>query len=178
MEIDGHVVETAKKYLPFTSSAMSDPRARIIIEEGGAFIKASPSSFDVIIIDSTDPTKGAGGLLFTGEFYASCKRALRPGGVVSAETEDVCYDLPFWKMAVERVSGTFSTVRVYWGMMTSYPSGTWTYTFASEGRDPLAFRESDARTMERELRYYNADIHRSAFTLPSFLRDMVRAAGG
>jgi spermidine synthase len=178
VEIDGHVVETAKKYLPFTSSAMSDPRATIIIEEGGAFIKANPSSFDVIIIDSTDPTKGAGGLLFTGEFYASCKRALKPGGVVSAETEDVFYDLPFWKMAVERVSGAFSTVRVYWGMMTSYPSGTWTYTFAGDDRDPLAFRESDARSMERELRYYNADIHRSAFTLPSFLRDMVRAARG
>jgi len=177
VEIDGNVVEAAKKYLPFTASGMSDGRASVIIQEGGAFIKANPSSFDVVIIDSTDPTKGAGGLLFTEEFYGSCRKALRPGGVVSAETEDVFYDQPYWRMAVERMSAAFPTARVYWGMMTTYPSGSWTYTFASLGLDPLRFREDDARAMEPELRYYNADIHRAAFNLPTFMRELVDRAG-
>jgi len=175
VEVDENVISAAKKYLPFTSSAMDDGRAKIIVEEGGAYVKADTAGFDVIIIDSTDPTKGAGGLLFTEEFYNTCKKALRPGGVLSAESEDVVYDLPFWKMAVGRISRVFPVMEIYWGIIHSYPSGVWTYTFSSEEADPVKnFREADALKMSRDLRYYNPDIHRSCFVLPNFMKDLIK----
>lgn len=174
VEVDGQVVEAAKKYLPFTSCAMEDPKAKIIIEEGGEFVKKNPGSFDVIIIDSTDPTKGAGGVLFTEEFYTNCKKALKDGGVLSAETEDYLYDYPFFKMAVTRLSSTFPVTKLYWGAVTSYPTGMWTYTFASIKTDPIEnLREKDARQISDQLKYYNAEIHKASFILPNFLRKMV-----
>jgi spermidine synthase len=170
VEIDANVVEAARAYLPFTASAMSDPRATVVIAEGGAYIRDHAAAFDVIIIDSTDPTKGAGGLLFTDEFYGNCRKALRPGGVMSAETEDPLYDLPFLTMAAGRIAKAFPVARLYWGMMSAYPSGTWTYTFASGETDPLAgYREKDALAMKGQLRYYTPGIHRACFVLPSFL---------
>jgi spermidine synthase len=175
VEIDRSVVEAARRYLPFTSCGMDDARAKVVIAEGGAYIGAHPGGFDVVIIDSTDPTEGAGGLLFTEEFYAGCRRALGPGGVMSAETEDAVYDMPYWKMAVERIAKVFPVTQVYWGMMTAYPSGTWTYTLAGDRIDPLGgFRKGDAEKMAGDLRYYTPDIHRACFTLPAFMERTVR----
>ena len=177
VEIDANVIETARRFLPGTSSAMDDKRAKIIIEEGAAFIKKNPSGFDVIIIDSTDPTKGAGGLLFTEEFYGDCRKALRPGGVMSAESEDVLYDLPWWKMGVGRIKRTFPLSRLYWGAMFSYPSGTWTYMVASDNVDPeSSFRKDDAAGMMDQLKYYNPDIHHACFRLPTFMAQLFEQA--
>ncbi|MFH1434481.1 MAG: polyamine aminopropyltransferase [Pseudomonadota bacterium] len=177
VEIDANVVEAARRFLPGTSSAMDDKRATIIIEEGAAFVRKNPSGFDVIIIDSTDPTKGAGGLLFTEEFYRDCKLALKPGGVMSAESEDVLYGLPWWKMGVGRIKRAFRISRLYWGAMSSYPSGTWTYMFASDSVDPeSSFRKRDAAGMSGRLKYYNPDIHDACFRLPNFMATLFEEA--
>ena len=174
VEIDSNVISASKEFLPFCSSGMNDPRSKITIGEGGLYVKEHPDSFDVIIIDSTDPTKGAGGLLFTEEFYNNCRKALKSGGTMSAETENFFYDENHWEMAFKRISNVFNVAVPYWGLMTSYPSGWWTYTLAGENLDPRKdFRKTDAEKMSANLKYYNPDIHMASFALPNNMKKKV-----
>lgn len=178
VEIDGMVIDAARRFMPYTASGFDDPRVEIVIGEGHAHIRQNPDRYDVIIIDSTDPTYGAGGLLFTTEFYADCRRALRDGGILSAETENPFYDPGWVQMAWRRQRRAFDDVRLYLGYVPVYPGALWTYTVASTGPDPQGdFRASDASRLARSLRYYNPDVHAGAFALPNFVKKVLAGAG-
>ncbi|MEM6624909.1 MAG: polyamine aminopropyltransferase, partial [Pseudomonadota bacterium] len=76
VEIDAGVVEFSKTYLPSLSAgAFDDPRLNLVIADGAAFMAEDTSTYDVIIIDSTDPI-GPGAVLFTREFYTNAKARL------------------------------------------------------------------------------------------------------
>jgi spermidine synthase len=178
VEIDRAVVDAARRFLPFTSSGLDDPRVEISIGEGHAHVKDNPGAYDVVIIDSTDPTYGAGGLLFTAEFYKDCRLALRQGGVLSAETENPFYDPGWVQMAWRRMRRAFDDVRLYLGYVPVYPGALWTYGLATTGPDPQGdFRATDAARLSRDLRYYNPDVHASAFALPNFVKEVLEKAG-
>ena len=82
VEIDAGVVEFSKTYLPTLSQgAFDDPRLNLVIADGADFMKAPGGTFDVIIVDSTDPI-GPGEVLFTDTFYGHAKAALTPGGIL------------------------------------------------------------------------------------------------
>ncbi len=169
-EIDPKVIEAAKKYLP-TGVKLDDPKVEIVNENGAEFVKKFKNEFDVIIVDSTDPTAGEGGHLFTEEFYRACHDALKDDGVFSAETEDPFYDFSWLKLAYKRISKAFPVARVYMGFVPLYPSGMWTYTFASKGIDPIKdFDPEKVRNFKGELKYYNEEIHVASFALPNFVK--------
>jgi len=172
-EVDKDVIETAKKYLP-TGVELDNPKLKIVIANGAEYVKNFENEFDVIIIDSTDPTAGEGGHLFTEEFYANCRKALKKGGVLSAETESPFYDYPWLKMAYERMKKSFKLVKVYMGFMATYPSGCWSYLFASDEIDPLRDFDPDrVKKFNRPLKYYNEEIHVASFALPNFVREII-----
>lgn len=86
IDIDEVVVNECKKHMPsINGGAFEDPRLELIIGDGIDYVKKSEdNSFDVIIVDSTDPIPDTvGEVLFTLEFYENCKRILAPNGVVS-----------------------------------------------------------------------------------------------
>ncbi len=170
-EIDERVTETAKRYLPL-SEVKDDPRLEIVNENGAEFIRKFKGEFDVIIVDSTDPTAGEGGHLFTEEFYKAARDALKANGVFSAETEDPFYDFSWLKLAYKRISKAFPIARVYMGFVPVYPSGMWTYTFASKEIDPIEdFNPERVRKFDKTLRYYNEEIHKASFALPTFVKE-------
>jgi spermidine synthase len=178
VEIDEMVVDAARRFLPTMATGFDDPRARVVIGEGHAHVRERAGAYDAVIIDSTDPTYGAGGLLFTEEFYADCRRALAEDGVLSAETENPFYDPGWVQMAWRRLGRAFDDVRLYLGYVPAYPGALWTYALASAGPDPRSrFRARDAARLSRDLGYYNPDVHTGAFALPNFVRDVLSAAG-
>ena len=62
--------------------------------DAAEFIKeAGNGSYDVIVVDSSDPV-GPAETLFTSSFYAQLKRALAPGGVVCCQGECVWLHVP------------------------------------------------------------------------------------
>jgi spermidine synthase len=66
----------------------------------------------------------------------------------------------------------FKVVHFYTGEVPSYPGGVWCYLYLSEEINPLEL----TREPPRELRYYNQEIHKKAFSLPNFLKDNLEAA--
>ncbi|HQG97419.1 MAG TPA: polyamine aminopropyltransferase [Thermotogota bacterium] len=176
-EVDREVVEAAKTYLPTLSHAFSDERLSCVFADGAEYLKGSPQTWDVIIIDSTDPTAGEGGNLFTESFYALCRDRLLPKGVCVAQTENPIYDREWMRTAYRRIAGAFPTAGVYLGFSPQYPSGFWTYSIgyrSEEGQSAPDFYRLSPEKMRRiptHLRYYTADVHHAAFQIPPFLSD-------
>lgn len=86
IDIDEVVVNECKKHMPgLNDGAFDDPRLELIIGDGIDYVKkAADNSFDVIIVDSTDPIPDScGEVLFTTDFYKNCMRILDKDGVIT-----------------------------------------------------------------------------------------------
>lgn len=176
-EIDPNVIEASKKYLTTIATEFDNPKVKVFNENGAEFIKEYNDYFDVIIVDSTDPTAGEGGHLFTKDFYKDCYVALKENGIFNAEIENPFYDRGWVAIASNRISSVFPISRVYTGFLSTRPSGMWAYNFASKNTHPVDdFNPSRVLDFSPYLRYYNEDIHKAAFVLPNFLKDIVSQA--
>lgn len=111
IDIDGVIVESCRKLMPeISAGAFDDPRMELIIGDGIDYVKkAADNSFDVIIVDSTDPLPDSvGEALFTKDFYNNCYRALAPNGVIS--TQALCpmrYDADIYKRSMYNIQHAF-----------------------------------------------------------------------
>ena len=72
--------------------------------------------------------------------------------------------------AAMRTAG-FQAVRTLTFPQPCYPTGWWSATLARKGADLSDFRERGAQTKRFETRYYNAEIHKAALSLPEFMRE-------
>jgi spermidine synthase len=172
VEIDERVTRLAEQYFPELCEANNDPRAELLFIDGIKYMaEAEPESLDLIIVDSTDPVGPAEGL-FNGAFYTSCFKALRPGGIFVQQSESPLAHLQLIKQmrSAMRVAG-FQAVRTLTFPQPCYPTGWWSATLARKGADLSGFRERGAQTKQFDTRYYNADIHKAALSLPEFVRE-------
>lgn len=170
IEIDERVTRVAEKYFPALTAGTSDPRARLLFEDGIAWMRAAPDeSLDVIIVDSTDPIGPAEGL-FRAPFYAECRRALAPGGIVVQQSES-----PFLHLDLIRAMRTalgevgFTAVATLGFPQPVYPSGWWSATLARKGANLDGFREAAAERRPFKTRYYSVAMHHAALALPPFV---------
>ncbi|MBQ6773630.1 MAG: polyamine aminopropyltransferase [Synergistaceae bacterium] len=170
IDIDERVIECSKKYLPFASSSFSDSRADVKCIDALKYIRETSERYDVIIIDSTDPVDFAAGL-FQSSFYQDVKRVMNPDAMMSELTESPFTDTDLMTQAVNEMRRVFPLVKLYWGVVPTYPSGMWTYGIAanSHSSDP-----SQPVRSVNDTRYYTSQIHKNAFDLPPFLEDMIR----
>lgn len=175
VEIDERVTRLAEKYFPELCASNSDPRAELHFVDGIQWVKdAKPDSYDLIVVDSTDPVGPAEGL-FTEAFHRDCLRILRPGGIFIQQSESPLYHMKLIASlysALRRAG--YSDVQSLQFPQTIYPSGWWSATMAGKGRDLTKFRETAARGKAFDTVYYNAEIHRAALAMPEFFRKQVK----
>lgn len=164
-EIDPRVTEVSRQYLPHVASGLADPRVEILHRDGVRYIEENPGAFDVILIDSTDPVGPAIGL-YSEEFYAACQRALRPGGLICAQSESPLVNGDVVRRVNVGMRAVFSNVLLYLGPLPTYPSGLWSYTIGSGQAVPSEVSEERAGRLGT--RYYTAALHRSLHALPPF----------
>ncbi len=182
VEIDRAVVDACIRYLPSTASVLTagaEPRLNLTIGDGLAYVREAPDdSYDLILVDSTDPF-GPGEDLFTVEFYKSCSRILSGDGILINQHEGGFYegDVLQMKKAHSKISEVFPIARVYGFHIPTYASGFWYFGFASKKLDPLKDLKEEAwRRIGLDTRYYNTDIHRAAFALPTYVRRILKSA--
>ena len=172
VEIDERVTRLAEQYFPELCERNDDPRAELIFGDGIQWVKDAPAdSLDVVIIDSTDPIGPAEGL-FSRPFYEDCLRALRPGGMIVQQSESPLLHLHILRdmHSAMRAAG-YADVKTLQFPQMIYPSGWWSATIARKDEKVEGLREVDVAAMPFETQYYNAEIHRAAFALPTFLRE-------
>lgn len=170
VEIDERVVEVCRELLPGLSSSLNDPRARVVIADGIRYMEEAGGEFDVVLVDSTDPIGPAVGL-FSPEFYASVYRRLSPEGIMVAQTESPFFNRDLIREVFSAVRGIFPLARLYLASIPTYPSGLWSFTLGSKAFDPLEV--SPERSAALSTRYYSPEVHRAAFALPGFVRELL-----
>ena len=173
-EIDREVVDACVLYLPQTACKLNDPRVNIYFEDGLKFVRTKKSEYDLIIVDSTDPF-GMGEGLFTREFYGNCYNALADNGILLNQHESPFFDNDAQAAARirQRMKKVFPVSSVYQAHIPSYPSGHWLFGFASKDLRPLEdLKAADWNNLALETKYYNTDLHKGAFALPNYVREL------
>lgn len=176
VEIDRRVVELCEEYLPSIACKLRDPRVTIHYQDGMRFVRSRENAYDLIIVDSTDPF-GPGEGLFTREFYGHCHTALKEDGILVNQNESPFYeeDAKAMQRAHKRIASTFPVCRLYQAHIPSYPSGHWMFGFASKGLHPVRSLQAAAwRALGIPARYYNTNLHRAAFALPTYVEEIVK----
>ncbi|MGI6561253.1 MAG: polyamine aminopropyltransferase [Clostridia bacterium] len=176
VEIDEMVVEVCKQYLPKTACKFDDPRLRIYYQDGLKFVRKYVDTYDLIIVDSTDPF-GPGEGLFTREFYGNCYKALKSDGIMVNQHESPFYDgdAMAMKRAHKRIVESFPISRVYQAHIPTYPSGHWLFGFASKKYHPVAhLRAEEWNRLGIKTKYYSTNLHKGAFYLPVYVEEMLR----
>jgi spermidine synthase len=139
------VVEWSQRYLPsIGGSAWSDPRFHLTVGDGIAWVgEAAAASYDVVIVDGSDPAGPAEGL-FNRAFFEQCRRILRPGGVFATQSESPEAFRQVHIDTVKLIREVFGHADPLYGWVPMYPSGWWSWTFAAvDGpryRDPQEAR--------------------------------------
>lgn len=175
VEIDEEVVRVCREYLPQTAGSLGDERVHIYYEDGLKYVRRKQKEYDLIIVDSTDPF-GPGEGLFTREFYGNCYTALTDQGILINQHESPYYENDALSMqkAHHRIAAVFPVSMVYQFHMPTYPSGHWLFGFASKGLDPVKDMDEEYwNSLGIETKYYNSGIHRGAFALPNYVKNML-----
>src|SRR2546428_494256 len=75
------VIRAARFFPEVNHDVLTDPRVRVIIDDGRNYLLVSPETYDVLSVDTLDPKHAGNGNLYTREFYELSKRVLKPGGI-------------------------------------------------------------------------------------------------
>jgi spermidine synthase len=166
VEIDGMVVDVSKKYIQKTACDLENSKVTLLIQDGVDFMKSSKETFDVIIVDSSEPI-GPATPLFNVDFYKDIYSRLSDDGIVVSQGESPYYDMKMQKVLVEILAQVFPKVHIYNYCNMSYPSGLWSFTYASKGLCP--FKDFDPNRVKKDFHYYSPEIHWGSFMLPQFI---------
>ena len=174
VELDERVTRVAEKYFPELCSSNGDSRAHLRFDDGIRWVaEAAPGSYDVIIVDSTDPVGPAAGL-FSAEFYRNCFRALGSHGILAGQSESPLFHPQLIRSMHQalRAAG-FLDVAVLNFPQCTYPSGWWSTTLACRDSSLSGFRQEAVAAKQFVTRYYNLGIHTAAMATPEFLYEML-----
>tara|TARA_Y100001968_G_scaffold50513_5_gene41184 strand:+ start:8175 stop:9038 length:864 start_codon:yes stop_codon:yes gene_type:complete len=172
VEIDTRVIELSKKYLPsIGANAWTDPRLKVNIGNGIQWVSdTKTNTYDVVIIDGSDP-KGPAKGLFNKDFYKNCKRILKKDGVFATQTESPETFPEIHIDTIKTIREVFSNADPLYGSVPIYPSGWWSWTFAAKDKpryhNPKINR---VNTIEKNCEIWSLRWQKGAFqTIPAFI---------
>ena len=179
VEIDEKVIEACRQHLPGISSALDHPRLNLIVDDGIKYVRATADeSFDLIVVDSTDPVGPAEGL-FSVDFYKEVYRILSPDGIMVTQSESPRFNSKVFQEVYQVYGSIFGRDKVhcYLAYIPTYPTGMWSFSYSTKGNTHPLRNLDKARSKDfaesNNLSYYNQDIHESAFALPNFVKEMI-----
>jgi len=83
VEISSEVVAAERYFSDFNGQALSDPKVRLLVNDGRNHLFANERLYDVIISEPSNPWQSGNANLFTYEFYQLAKSRLTDSGVFS-----------------------------------------------------------------------------------------------
>ena len=156
VEIDKRVVQLSQKYLPsIGGDAWSDSRLNIHIKNG---------------IDWVDPI-GPSKELFSSSFLKDCKRILKPGGVLATQSESPESFQQIHINIVKVLREIFDYADPMYGSVSIYPSGLWSWTFASmENPKYMHPKKSRVEEISENCQIWSERWQQGAFnSIPAFI---------
>lgn len=170
VEIDRRVVEVSKQYLPEISCGLADPKVTVRYEDGIKHVQDHPNTYDIIIVDSTEPV-GPAVELFSSSFYNSIFKSLKDDGIMVAQTESPFFNADLITSCFTKIKSVFPITRLYLASIPTYPSGLWSFTMGSKKYDPI--KQDVSAIPVYPTKYYTPELQKGAFMLPKFVGDLI-----
>lgn len=170
VEIDERVIAVSKQFLPHMAVGFDSPKLTLHIGDGFEFMRTHSNAFDVIITDSSDPV-GPNASLFQESYFELLRKALKPGGVVCSQAGTTWIDLEYVAKFKKSCEKFFKMANLGVVSVPTYPTGQIGFLIGSD-HDPTVpkYRFSEEVSDKLKLRYYDAEVHKAAFTLPRSVR--------
>ena len=161
---------------------LGNKRFDLVIDDGMNFVAKTDRRFDVIIVDSTDPL-GPGKVLFSPKFYAGCKRCLKPGGVLVTQNGVPILQAGELRTGIAKLRKLFADGSCYVAAIPTYVGGHMAMGWATDNK---ALRQTPLKTIADrykkagsfKTKYWTPEVHKAAFALPRFIRELVDRAKG
>lgn len=161
-ELDLSVFEVCQKYLREISGDYGDSRLDFRVSDGLAAVQdLPPETFDLVIVDCTDPV-GPARSLYTEEFYRGLFRVLKPRGLFIQQASLPGFFPNILREAYGLSAKVFPKVAVLRAMVPCYGDEI---AFVLGSKSP----EEDFGP-KREIigRHYSPEIHRASLALPEW----------
>lgn len=155
------------------AALLESPKVTVYIGDGFEFLSTHKATYDVIITDSSDPI-GPAASLFQRPYFQLMYDALTPGGHIATQAECLWLHLPLITELLNLTRAMFPVAAYAYGTIPTYPSGQIGYIVCSKApeRDlTKVLREPTGKT-----KYWNRELHRTAFILPEFGRALLEDA--
>lgn len=165
-EIDEAVIRLSKQHLA-TAAGFDIPQAEIIIADGIKYLENTAEKFDVIIVDSSDPI-GPAEALFDAPFYKLVRAALKPDGVVAAQSEHFMIHAEAVAKLRHAICASFPHYAYLPAVVPSYPGGGVGIALGGIAHDPKTPLRVPDECVTKTLRYYTPEHHTAAGVLPKF----------
>lgn len=173
-EIDQLVIDTSKKYFPTMSEVglaslcwsefvlilfdkgFDHPKVTVEVKDGFKYLDDHPDTFDVIIVDSTDPVgtgnnwqsaanisvlisarTGPAEALFQENFFRKMHKSLRAGGIICTQAESIWLHLDIIEKLWKTCNTIYETVRYTYTTIPTYPSGQIGFMICCKGENDL-----------------------------------------
>jgi spermidine synthase len=171
VEIDKEVIAISKKYFPSLSSSLDHPKVDVLLSDAIQYVREIEQTFDIILIDSTDPVIDQSEGLFAVPFYNNCCNALTEQGILAAQIGDIFFEKELVANIFNRLKEVFPIVRIFRAPVPSYTIVPYSFAFCSKAIRPEMELGLSRFSKIFQTRYYNEQIHRAAFALPEHLRE-------
>jgi len=176
VDIDGDVVDLAKRYLPeWSEGAFDDPRARVVIGDALAFLRDDRETYGVIISDLTEPLEDSpSNPLFCDAVFTDVKRRLTAGGVYVLQASTAGFhNMALHAKMARTLRRYYAHVRSFYTHVPAFDND-WAFLACSDAVDLATLADARIATYVAGLAgsnyFYDAETHRRLFNLPLYLR--------
>ena len=167
VEIDEEVIKVSKNFLKeIGGEAWNDKRLKIYIDDGVKWVENTRDNFyDVIFIDCSDPSEFSN-LLFSDSFYTECKRILKPKGILATQSESPESFKNIHIRILKTLKKIFNVSETMYSFVPIYPSGIWSWTFASKEELYLSKANcKETKEIEKGCEIWNLNFQNAAFKM-------------
>ena len=167
VEIDEEVIKVSKTFLKeIGREVWSDKRLAVHINDGVQWVKKTKDNFyDFIFIDCSDPSEFSN-LLFTDSFYGECKRILTKKGILATQSESPESFKNIHINILKSLKKIFTVSETMYSFVPIYPSGIWSWTFASKGKVDLSKPNcKELMNIEKGCDIWNLNFQNAAFKM-------------
>lgn len=174
VDIDGELIEFIKEHLEIMhQGSFNDPRSEIVIMDGRKYItEAESSTFDVVILDLTDPHgPEISKSLYSKEFYSEVFRVLKEDGIMVTQAGNSFFYPVTYSKVLDNIKAIFPLVKEYWvwvpsfGYACNYITGSKRYNAEALTSEKI---EEILHTRGVKTRFYCGRTHKALMNLPIF----------
>ena len=167
VEIDEEVINLSKHFLKEVGGdSWLDKRLKINICDGYKWVQNIKNNYyDAILIDCSDPSDFANGL-FSTDFYKECKRILNEKGILATQSESPESFKKIHIEIIQSLKSIFKTASTMYAFVPFYPSGIWSWTFASNNeKDFLIPKHNQIKSIENSCDVWNLNYQEGALKM-------------